>query len=56
MTSRRPPRTTTRHYGSRPSTDRLFQKPITTWYAEWKARRSDAPAVPQNPPAAPRPA
>jgi hypothetical protein len=34
----------------RPAAERLFQKPVTQWYAEWKARRAAAGNDP--PPAA----
>ena len=33
----------------RPAAERLFQKPVTQWYAEWKARRAVAGT---DPPAA----
>lgn len=34
----------------RPAAERLFRKPVTQWYAEWKARRA---AAGNDPPAEP---
>ena len=39
MTARRVLRATARIQSARPA-DSLFQKPLTTWYAEWKAQKA----------------
>ena len=42
MTANRPPRVAKPTRPSDPSVTTLFRKPVTGWYAEWKARKSTA--------------
>lgn len=51
MTARRVLRTTARSQSARPA-DSLIQKPMTTWFAEWKARTSGQNSSPARQPSA----
>jgi hypothetical protein len=50
MTVRRTTRVPSRSKGARPVVDKLFQKPLSDWLAEWKANKARTP-VPSQPPA-----
>jgi hypothetical protein len=45
MTVRSRPRAPHRTRDTRPPTATLLQKPLSEWYAEWKARKADALAT-----------
>jgi hypothetical protein len=42
MTARPESRATARRQAARPA-DKLFQKPLTAWFAEWKAQKAKSP-------------
>ena len=46
MTASRPPRVLKPTRPSDPSVSTLFRKPVTGWYAEWKARKLTAAKPP----------
>ena len=53
MTASRPPRVIKPTRPSDPSVSTLFRKPVTGWYAEWKARKLTAARPPAAEPAEP---
>ncbi len=58
MTVRSMPRVRNRVRGARPTADQLFQKPLSEWFAQWKAGKANSrgttqtPSSPKSPPAA----
>jgi hypothetical protein len=49
MTVRSMPRVRNRVRSARPTADKLFQKPLSEWYAQWKAGKANSRGTTQTP-------